>query len=88
VALLDLAPLLGQEPFKEILPACERLGLGSLLDVYFLEVIAGEEAVAPPGEVLEEGSLQIRMSSGLHQISGELGHAFRPDLVGSLGLTA
>ena len=26
------------------------------------------------------------MGSGLHQISRKLGHAFRPDLVGSLGL--
>ena len=32
VALLDLAPLLGQEAFKEVLPADERLGLGSLLN--------------------------------------------------------
>jgi len=83
MVLLDLAPLLGQEPFKEVLPAYERLGLGSLLDFCLLKVIAGEKAVAPPGE----GSLQIRMGSRLHQISGELGHAFRLDLVGSLGLT-
>jgi len=41
VALLDLAPLLGQEAFEEILPAYERLGLGSLLDVCFREVIVG-----------------------------------------------
>jgi len=88
VALLDLVPLLGQKALKEILPADERLGLSNLLDFYFLEVIAGEEAATPPGEVLEEGSFQIRMGSGLHQISGELGHAFRPYLVGSLGLTA
>ena len=87
MALLDLAPLFGQETFKEILPAYERLGLGSLLDVYFLEVIAGEEAMAPPGEVLDKDLLQIWMSSGLHQISGELGHAFRQDLIGSLSLT-
>jgi len=32
VALLDLAPLLGQEAFKEVLPADERLGLGGLLN--------------------------------------------------------
>jgi len=36
VALLDLVPLFGQETFKEILPANERLGLGGLLDVYSL----------------------------------------------------
>ena len=40
MALLDLAPLLGQEAFKEVLPANERLGLGSLLNFQFLEVIA------------------------------------------------
>jgi len=32
VALLDLAPLLGQEAFKEVLPANERLGLSGVLD--------------------------------------------------------
>jgi len=32
VALLDMVSLLGQEAFKEILPAYERLGLGSLFD--------------------------------------------------------
>jgi len=32
VVLLDLAPLLGQEAFKEILPVYKQLGLGSLLD--------------------------------------------------------
>jgi len=66
VTLLDLAPLLGQEAFKEILPANERLGLGNLLDFCFRKIIVGEKAVAPPGEVLEEGSLQFRVSSGLH----------------------
>jgi len=35
VALLDLAPLLGQETFKEILPAYEGLGLGCLPDFGF-----------------------------------------------------
>jgi len=49
VALLDLAPLLGQETFKEILPSYERQGLGRLPDFHFLEVIAGEEATAPLG---------------------------------------
>jgi len=88
VALLELVPLLGQEAFKEILPANERLGLGSLLDFCFRKVIIEEKAMAPPGEVLEKGTLQIRMSSGLHQISGELGHAFRPNFIGSLGLAA
>ena len=88
MALLDLAPLLGQKAFKEILPANERLGLGNLLDFCFRKVVMGEKATAPLGEVLEKGSLQFRVSSGLHQISGELGHAFGPDLVGSLGLTA
>jgi len=87
VTLLDLAPLLGQETFKEIFPADERLGLDGLLDFCFRRVIVGEKAAAPPGEVLEKGSLQFWVSSGLHQIRGELGHAFRPDLVGSLSLT-
>ena len=32
VALLDLAPLLGQEAFEEVLPVDERLGLSGLLD--------------------------------------------------------
>jgi len=86
MALLDLAPLFGQDAFKEILPADEQLGLGSLLDFCFRKVIGGEEAIMPPGEVLEKGLLQIRMSSGLHQTSGELGHAFRPCFIGSLGL--
>jgi len=66
VALLDLAPLLGQEAFKEILPADERLGLGSLLDFGLREVICGEEATMPPREVLKEGSLEFRVGSGLH----------------------
>jgi len=88
VALLDLAPLLGQEAFKEVLPVYEQLGLGSLLDFCFRKVIVGEKATAPPGEVLEKGSLKIRMSSGLHQISGELGHAFRPDLIDPLSLAS
>jgi len=88
VALLDLAPLLGQEAFKEILPVDERLELGSLLDVCFRKVIVGEDAVAPPGEVLEKGSLQVRVSSGLRQISCELSHAFRPDFIGSLTLAS
>ena len=56
------------------------------LDFRFRKVIGGEEAATPPGEVLEKGSLQFRVCSGLYQISGELGHAFRPDFVGSLGL--
>jgi len=88
VTLLDLVPLFRQETFKEILPAYERLGLGSLLDFRFLKVIAGEEAMAPLGQVLEKSLLQVWMGSGLHQISRELGHAFRPDLIGSLGLTS
>jgi len=88
VALLDLAPLLGQEAFKEILPADERLGLGNLLDFCFRKVIVGEKAMAPPGEVLEKDSLQIRVSSGPHQISGELGHAFQPNFIGSLSLAS
>jgi len=88
VELLDLAPLLGQEAFKEILPACERLGLGSLLDFCFLKVIAGEEAVVPPRQVLEKGLLQVWLGSGLHQTSCELGHACRPNLVGSLCLAS
>jgi len=88
MALLDLAPLLGQKAFKEILPADEQLGLGNLLDFCFRKVIMGEKATAAPRDVLEKGSLQFWMSSGLHQISGELGHAFRRDLIGSLGLTA
>jgi len=82
-----MAPLLGQEAFKEILPADERLGLDGLLDFCFKKVIVGEKAAAQPGEVLEKDSLQFRVSSGLHQMRGELGHAFRPDLVGSLSLT-
>ena len=86
VALLDLVPLRGQEAFKEILPADECLGLGSLLDFCFEKVIVGEEATTPPGEVLEKSLLQFRVSSGLHQISRKLGHAFRPDIIGSLGL--
>jgi len=88
VTLLDLAPLLGQETFKEILPANERLGLGNLLDLCFRKVIVGEEATALPGEVLEKGSLKILMRSGLPQISDELGHAVRPDFIGSLGLAS
>ena len=72
VTLLDLAPLFGQETFKEILPANERLRLGSLLDFCFWKVIEGKEAAAPLGEVLEKGSLQFRVSSGLHQISRSL----------------
>jgi len=59
-----------------------------LLDVCFLKVIAGEEAAVPPGEVLKESSLQIWMSSGFHHVICELGHAFRPDIVGSLGLAS
>ena len=86
VALLDLAPLLGQEAFEEVLPADERLGLSGLLDFRFRKVIGGEEATTPPGEVLEKGSLQFRVGSGLHQISRKLGYAFRPDTIGSLGL--
>ena len=85
--LLDLAPLLGQEAFKEILPACERLGLGSLLDFCLLKVVTGEETAAPPGQVLKKGSLQVWVSSGLHQMRHELGHAFRPDLIDSFSLT-
>jgi len=49
VSLLDLVPLFRQKTFKEIIPACERLGLGSLLDFCFLKVIAGEKDMAPPG---------------------------------------
>jgi len=88
VALLDLAPLFGQEAFKEILPAYEQLGLGSLLDFYFLKVIAGEEAAAPPRQVLEKGLLQVRLGSGLLQINCELGHTCRPSLIGSLSLAS
>jgi len=88
VVLLNLAPLFRQETFKEILPAYESLGLGGLLDFHFLKVIAGEEATAPPGQVVEESSLQVWMGSGLHQRSRELGHAFGQHLIGSLGLTA
>jgi len=48
----------------------------------------GEDAAAPSGEVLEKGSLQFRVSSGLHQICRELSHAFRPDFIGSLSLAS
>jgi len=49
VAVFDLVPLFRQETFKEILPAYERLGLGSLSDFHYLKVITGEEATAPLG---------------------------------------
>jgi len=84
VALLDLAPLLGQEAFKEILPANEGLGLGCLPDVGFCEVVARGESTAPPGQVLEKGLLEIWMGFGLHKIGRELGHAVRPHLIGTL----
>jgi len=85
VALLDLAPLLGQEAFKEVLPADEGLGLGCLPDFGFCEVVARGEATAPPGQVLEKGLLKVRMGFGLRKIGRELGHAFRPHLIGALG---
>jgi len=85
MALLDLAPLLGQEAFKEVLPANEGLGLGCLPDVGFCEVIARGEAAAPPGQVLEKGLLKVRVGFGLRKIGRELRHAFSPHLTGALG---
>jgi len=59
-----------------------------LTSTHFRKVIEGEEEAAPPGEVLEKGLLEIRVSSGLHQISRELSHAFGPDFIGSLSLAS
>jgi len=59
VALLDLAPVFGQEAFKWIVSANERLALGNLLDFCFRRVIVGEDATAPPGEVLQKGLLHF-----------------------------
>jgi len=59
-----------------------------LPDFGFREVVAGGKATAPPGQVLEEGVLEIWMCFGLHQIHRELGHAFGPHLICSLRLTS
>ena len=86
VALLELAPLLGEETFKEILPAYVGLGLSCLSDFLILEVIKGQETSAPAVEVVKKGMLQVGVSSGIHQVSGELGHALGPDIIGSFSL--
>ena len=86
VALLELAPLLGEETFKEILPAYVGLGLSCLSDFLILEVIKGQETAAPAVEVVKKGMLQVGVSSGIHQVSGELGHALSPDIIGSFSL--
>jgi len=86
VALLHLAPLLGEQTFEEILPADERLRLGTLLHVFILKVINWEEATAPSVEVVNQGPVNVRVGFSVDHVGDQLVHASIPDIVGSFGL--
>jgi hypothetical protein len=52
MALLELAPLLGQQTFQKVLPSYLSLRLSRQFDFHIKEVFTREETTAPPVEVV------------------------------------
>jgi len=84
-ALLELPPGGGEKAFQKILPADGRLRGGGTVDFIFLEVGEGEGTVVPPVEVGEQGLLDAVVGVGFLKVGSQLGNAFIPHFIGTLG---